>query len=403
MPGPSNSDNLIWNQLHMGDRVPVNDTDIEGKPAALYSGSSHWSPGSVNRAVRTTLILNQNDFTLEDLEDGDNGTLSLHNIYAYVNRYLLYGYKADAYLKSAGDMLSYRAYPTATVNVTFEYMKACTNCYDWNLDGTLGSVLSSWIYLKASAVINYIVGYDVLVPIEYDSMPYILKIAAGYKEPTHYSIDGIDYFELPQGGMFFTEAIPATETTYTLSTDEPLPQPAYHSYPTTIDAIVTLEEIYADCEPEDWLFGPVVRTGGISDTHLGDPIAAIYADPLNADREIKLRCDLVGHRLGQRLTDMQPNQVFTNGFEMAMGYNSTATICYTSELTEEAIAGQYLWEGTLTSINGTDVVFLVDTIWKITQAGLLEGERTCLGPPDLPDLPSIIQANTLAADLSFNV
>lgn len=407
---PDNSDNASWNTIHSGNRIPVNDSDLEGNPTAQGSHEPSWADGAINRAVRSAWLGNGNTFTPEDQPDADAGKLDLVRLAKYIIPTLLYGYNGpnyiggdgihgDAWQKTPGDAMSFRGYPTVGVDILFQYVSQCSGCFDWNLDGSLGVVQGDYAYLRARTILNYKVSYDVIVDVLWEGITYQLKTTAGDLYPYLYTIKGsFTWNALPQGYMFFTVPKPIASTTYLLRIFDTVPELVYKNYVSPIN--LTIEPETVICQDWIWFFGPVVRTGGVSLVHTGDPIEAIYQDPDNAWREIQgLTATVHPGQLGQRRADLQPDQSFTNGFEMAMGDNhNDAFGCYTSYLNGDIITNQYLWIGTLTSVAGSDPVYLVDTIWKIDENDNLVDERQCTGPPypeTIPNYPTGINAEVL--------
>lgn len=395
---PDNNDNLSWNTSHLGNRVPVNDSDAEGDPTAQGAHQDIWKEGSINRAVRSAWLADGRLFDPADEAESLLGILDLKRLTNYTIPDLLYGYKGPAYLdgdgvhgdawfKTPGDAMSFRGYPTITVSSDFEYIYRCTNCFDLNLDGSPGSSLGDYAFLRARIRLNYISNYDVIIIVFWEGVNYKLKILAGDTISYQYALENSSqWFPLSQGYMFFTVPIPTVSTTYLFRLLDTFPEIIYKNYTSPIE--LTIEPTVDSCPTTIWFFGPSVRSGGTSDVFPTDPIVAIYNDPQNAFREIHgLTAKVYPGQLGQRVVDLGVDQSFTNGFEMAMGENNMNEFnCYTSYLNAELINNQYLWIGTASINDNGDPVYLIDVIWRIDANNLLVDERICTGEPAAPTL-----------------
>lgn len=106
----SNTDNIDWHSKHGGARVPINDTLSNGAPFALSGANKSWAQGSVGNAVVATHNINNPDNLYPISTSTD-----LLGLAPFVNKSMLYGLSADARYRYPGDMMSYRAYPTAIV------------------------------------------------------------------------------------------------------------------------------------------------------------------------------------------------------------------------------------------------------------------------------------------------
>jgi len=191
----NNNDNLEWNTLHGGVRVPINDSGEDGAPFALGSHDVAWEDGSVNKAVKTMMEHQGNSFLPADSVDGLAGKLNLAALIKYADKGLMYGFQGDAKGSLGGDMMAYRGYPTVSVNLTWS-LEECVPCYRKLLDGSDDSSPHvNWIYFPVLAELEQTMPYDVIVSVH---------IAGNYS--SQYNPESRWLMKIPSGSLIASEA-----------------------------------------------------------------------------------------------------------------------------------------------------------------------------------------------------
>lgn len=212
----SNAENITWNELYEGARVPVNDTGVPGAPFALSSSDSAWTEGSANKAVYDTVLLNGPFPDTTDKLNAEDGSIDLAHLALYVNSDMLYGYIGDARGKVPGDMMSYRGYPTQVVKDFTLVLDSANSANYINYDGTVGTIGDA-IVMKHNLELAHKLPYGSSYIIEYFiNTVSKLKIAMtnliGNVNATAYSIieiEGVEVLEpvilpLPLEAIYFS-------------------------------------------------------------------------------------------------------------------------------------------------------------------------------------------------------
>lgn len=156
----SNAENEEWNLAHNGCRVPINDTGIQGAPAALSSADPEWERGSLNKAVRETYLLS-NEIPLITKDMFDRGVVDLKTLRSYVTRDMLYGFGGDARGRLPGDMMSFRGYPTPVIVDCITSIFQAGVTHSINVDGLGVTEQSKWLTVQHIVKLKYKLPYDV--------------------------------------------------------------------------------------------------------------------------------------------------------------------------------------------------------------------------------------------------
>lgn len=192
----NNSDNSIWNILHGGSRVPVNDTGIPGAPFALYSTST-WENGCINRAVVETWSINGGIFSIEDQDSSEDLNLEFNSLSPYIFKEMLYGYNGEAYNQEPNSTIDYRGYPTPlqqtlTAGILYKF-----SSQDYMIDGNVDSTQRS-IIIDLNLVLTYQLPYPVYGLLSFTNVntaatiTYETKIDTGSTTITHYREPQLD-------------------------------------------------------------------------------------------------------------------------------------------------------------------------------------------------------------------
>jgi len=244
----TNAENQVWNDLHDGKRVPINDTGVPGKGCALHGTRADWKEGSVNKAVYHTWILH-NTFPAGSLSDAENGILDLLRCTYFVIREMLYGFNEDAHHKRPGDMMAFRGYPTATVAGHALEKVLATSGNDWTYEGAIGPNSGLYTIWAHSVTLNLAMPYAFQYTITFthpDSSIEVweLQIAAGETVTSHYRAVGASiWIPLPNNKMYFSSDMnglsgdQGAEVVYSLTLQEP-----YYGVLPTISTLITEAE-----------------------------------------------------------------------------------------------------------------------------------------------------------------
>lgn len=215
----NNSENLAWNTLHKGSRVPINDTDVDGAPFNLNGNTPQWQEGSINKAVYDTHIISGGSYDVEDVNHAENLTLSFLPQLRYINNDMLYGYQEDARNTIPGSFMSFRGYPTATLAhslIVAEPSTATPVNIDGSIDESASGLYTMFFY---NIVSTYKMPYDVefTATITIGGVEiytgYVYRILKGFNNITHYrdpsldeEIDGeeVQYWEAVNEGIYIS-------------------------------------------------------------------------------------------------------------------------------------------------------------------------------------------------------
>lgn len=179
----SNVENSTWNEAHGGNRIPINNSEVEGAPFALSSNDPSWKNGSVNNAVYKTYIL-------ENYLDEESFDFS--RLIPLINKNMLYGFNGESRGKNIHDLLSFRGYPTPEIYDTVALFSAVSSSLI-DVEGNSG-VQSKCIVFTHCLTLNYKVPFEIvfnlnltinnnLIPVLYD-----FKIDPGNLKTTHYRV-----------------------------------------------------------------------------------------------------------------------------------------------------------------------------------------------------------------------
>lgn len=162
MPFYTNNENAVWNTNHLGCRVPVNDTGLEGAPFNLGGDIPSWEDGSINKAVYETYLLTENPIVHPDDAQAQNYQLPFSALLKYINKEMLYGYNADSRYTIPGNLGALRAYPTSIViSDTLTILKTFTY---FSVDFAGNKILTpgQFLIVAAQVDIKYKVPYDIV-------------------------------------------------------------------------------------------------------------------------------------------------------------------------------------------------------------------------------------------------
>lgn len=268
----SNTENEAWNLLHNGCRVPVNDTGVDGAPAALSSRIPEWANGSLNKAVKTTYELKY-EIPEDMVEAFEAGAVSLRDLGGFVIRPMLYGYMGDARNTMPGSMMSYRGYPTPIINTTL-LTKFLASSKGSLLNGTTnGSSGGKWTTVVYGVTVAEKLPYDTIHTVSADlhsssgtmnlNSCFVL-IASGQNVISAYKLLEEDPWTYITGGkIFFTVNTASLTGQITIeTTPSNFLQAPYHGTLNPISVVLEHAE-YNQASPAGYMYGLFYRNPSI--------------------------------------------------------------------------------------------------------------------------------------------
>ena len=200
----TNSENEEWNLNHNGTRVPINNTGTDGAPFTLGSWDTKWADGSINKAIKSTIDIQNIPIDPLDVTALDFGKLDFLGGLKYLNIDMLYGFNGDIRNQYPANFTGFRGYPTATLSHSITVATPESNVYV-NYNGEPGSAGQYCVF-----VYDLISVYKMPYPIEFTTtieintvevLPtFAYKIEAGFTKITHYR-DTADDIEDSEGNI----------------------------------------------------------------------------------------------------------------------------------------------------------------------------------------------------------
>lgn len=192
----NNSENVTWNDLHGGARVPINDTDVDGAPFNLNGSDPAWTQGSINKAIYDTHIIGGGTYDEDDAEDSESLNLAFLTQLRYINNDMLYGYNADARNTIPGDFMSFRGYPTATLSqfLTIESKHTTREVLINGQEGSSGNFAVFKYVLNSTYKMPYNIDFTITLQINGNTIntDFIYRVEKGFNFITHYRNPNLD-------------------------------------------------------------------------------------------------------------------------------------------------------------------------------------------------------------------
>ena len=357
----SNTENDVWNDKHNGCRVPINDTGIEGAPAALKSSDPSWERGSINKAVVSTWNL-ENQFNPEDVADSNAGVLDLLRCTRYVNKDMLYGFNQDSRGKVPGDAMSFRGYPTAVVAGTEFNVVYANSIKEWSPNGALGEI-GEYSILSSKVTLAYKLPYAFQYTItlkhwvgegQFTISTYEVQIASGHLTPTHYREVGETTWNTLSGGLVYLSVDTSEFTTdklYSIIYSNVVQTPYYNTL-SSPNITIELDDYRPPVDPLYYSIGFAYFTLGI----------------INIDCFVNNCNEILGDVLGVDV-EFNPRELFLQyGATVSVG----ADVFLDIDGINRPMAGKYVWAHYSYSYSGdvdplNPAVGDVEDIYRITQ------------------------------------
>lgn len=263
----SNDDNNEWNANHLGKRVPINDTGIDGAPFTI-AGSKDWLEGSVNNAVYSTHLLKDTPPVYPDEDQATLGVLGIKPLLKYTNKEMLYGYSADARNKIPGDAMSFRGYPTPIITLNTLALISNPSNLAWDYIGNTYGSAGQFVVMSYTPTIKFKVPYNIQYTVELTNglTSYLIvevQIASGSLTVTHYRLVGEEtWIALPDNKIYFSvdSSGLAGSQTFTATITDFIQSPYYGDL-SPVDLIVSI----SGSPPVASTLGPAYYGDGLSE------------------------------------------------------------------------------------------------------------------------------------------
>ena len=186
----NNSLNTIWNDLHLGYRVPIDNVGAEDAPFTLGASASEWKEGSINNAVYNTAVRNGDYINPSEQSRFNQGTLDFISLLKYINKDMLYGVDEDSRNTLPGSFTALRGYPTATISHELITTSEYSNVFvDHNgTSGTSGDFTVFNYNLRTVYKMPYPMVFTLDITVESILIleDIVFKVEAGFNSITHY-------------------------------------------------------------------------------------------------------------------------------------------------------------------------------------------------------------------------